>query len=109
MDIDRYRTALTARRAELIGEMRDIEKDLDAPAPKDWEDRAAERQGDEVLEHQGALDLAELRRIDAALSRIEDGSYGICAKCGDTISEERLDAVPDAALCRTCAEAGPRG
>ena len=37
--------------------------------------------------------------IDAALWRIEDGTYGTCAVCGAVISEERLEAVPYAVLC----------
>jgi len=107
MDAATAKTRLTARRAELIGELKDIEHELDAPMPKDWEDRAAERQGDEVLEGLGHVDEAELRRIDAALGRIEAGTYGICVRCEDPMSDERLNAVADAPLCRTCAGAGP--
>ena len=95
--------SLLARRADLTAELARIEDQLDDEPPKDWEDRSAERQGDEVLEAMGQHDLTELRAIDAALARIEDGSYGICAKCGNDISTERLDAVPTAALCRNCA------
>lgn len=103
MDIDTQKQTLLARRAEIAGDLAEIEDKLDDPMPKDWEDRASERQGDEVLEALGHVELEELRKIDAALQRIEDGSYGICPKCGETISDERLIAVPEAALCRTCA------
>jgi DnaK suppressor protein len=40
-----------------------------------------------------------LAEIDAALKRIDDGTYGICTKCGREISLERLEARPWAALC----------
>jgi RNA polymerase-binding transcription factor DksA len=103
MDLNAQKRLLLDRRAELTGELSKIEDSLDDPMPKDWEDRATERQGDEVLEALGNADLEELRRIDAALDRIEAGSYGTCAKCGDPISDERLQAVPTAALCRNCA------
>ena len=103
MDIKTQKRTLLTRRAEITGELLEIEDKLDDPMPQDWEDRASERQGDEVLEALGNADLDELRRIDAALGRIEDGTYGVCPKCGDTISDERLIAVPEAALCRTCA------
>jgi RNA polymerase-binding transcription factor DksA len=103
MDLNAQKDLLLKRRAELTGDLVEIEHKLDDPMPKDWEDRASERQGDEVLESLGKADLEELRRIDAALGRIADGSYGICAKCGDAISEDRLNAVPTAALCRNCA------
>lgn len=103
MDLTAQEALLRNRRAELADDLVEIEDKLDDPMPKDWEDRASERQGDEVLESLGKADLEELRRIDAALGRIADGSYGICAKCGNAISEDRLNAVPTAALCRNCA------
>ena len=40
-----------------------------------------------------------VQEIDAALARIDEGTYGICAACGEPIPEERLDAVPYATLC----------
>ena len=40
-----------------------------------------------------------LSEIDAALGRIEDGTYGVCTVCGGPIGEERLEAVPYATLC----------
>jgi DnaK suppressor protein len=45
----------------------------------------------------------ELKRIDAALRRVEDGSYGECLSCGDDIAEGRLSADPAAPLCIACA------
>ncbi|MFP7672620.1 TraR/DksA family transcriptional regulator [Marivita sp. S0852] len=102
MDIAVQKQTLLKRRAEITGDLKDIEQSLDETPPKDWEDRASERQGDEVLEALGNVELDELRKIDAALQRIEDGEYGICPKCGDTISDERLTAVPEAALCKRC-------
>lgn len=94
---------LKARRAELTDELFNIEDRLDDEPPKDWEDRASERQGDEVLESLGARDLAELRQVDAAIARIADGTYGKCMKCGGEISAERLDAVPATPFCASCA------
>ncbi len=40
--------------------------------------------------------------LDAALARIEDGSYGICISCGKDIPKERLEAVPHTQLCVPC-------
>lgn len=45
---------------------------------------------------------AALEAVEAALARIADGTYGLCARCGGSISAERLDAVPHADLCRHC-------
>ena len=43
-----------------------------------------------------------LAQIDAALKRIDDGTYGVCAGCGREIVTERLEAYPWAALCIDC-------
>jgi len=43
-----------------------------------------------------------LAQIDTALERIQDGSFGTCAKCGKPIAEERLEARPWASLCIDC-------
>jgi DnaK suppressor protein len=48
--------------------------------------------------------LQELRRVEAALARLHEGSYGICLKCGDVITEERLDAHSDTAFCGSCCD-----
>ena len=103
MDITAAEKTLRDRRAEIVGDLTRIEDALDDTPSKDWEDRASERQGDEVLEAHGALEQAELTRIDAALARLADGTYGDCLKCGAPIAEARLAAVPDAPLCASCA------
>jgi len=43
-----------------------------------------------------------LAQVDAALQRLDDGTYGVCARCGREISTERLEALPSATLCITC-------
>lgn len=50
-----------------------------------------------------------LKEIDAALGRIEDGSYGLCTRCGKPIGEERLEAMPYATLCIECKRLEERG
>ena len=45
----------------------------------------------------------ELRRIEAALKRWEEGEYGYCAECGEEIAEKRLDLDPATPLCIDCA------
>lgn len=66
-------------------------------------------QGTQVfdLEHGMALQVGEeynLKKIDDALGRIKDGTYGKCELCGNQISEERLEIVPAARLCIKCEE-----
>ena len=51
-----------------------------------------------------ARETAELAAVDAALKRIEDGVYGLCADCGVVIPALRLHAAPEAARCIDCQE-----
>jgi RNA polymerase-binding transcription factor DksA len=43
-----------------------------------------------------------ITRVDEALGRFEQGSYGTCIRCHQKISEGRLDAVPETPYCRDC-------
>ena len=107
MDFESVKTRIEARIAELDTRLHVIEDELDQPKPKDWEDLATEREGDELLERLGTQGQVEMRLLNEALHRIEDGSFGVCEVCGDDILLARLDAVPYAAICRNCAGAGP--
>lgn len=101
--IEEKRKVLETRRADLNKHLHNIEDVLDEPAPKDIEDAATERQGDEVLEALGRAELQELQQIAAALTRMDEGSYGFCMRCGEEISQARLDLLPATPLCRNCA------
>ena len=59
------------------------------------------------LDRELGISLMEMRNrrrqaIDEALTRLNEGTYGICAECGVEISERRLEAVPFAKLCVEC-------
>jgi DnaK suppressor protein len=45
---------------------------------------------------------ANLRDVERARANVVDGTYGICARCGNPIGDERLDAMPWALLCIDC-------
>ncbi len=105
MDIARYKTILTERKRELDTRLHKIEEDFEQPRNPDDDDRAVERNNDEVLEELGEAGQTELAAIDAALGRIAAGTFGTCVKCGEPISEERLDVVPHTPFCKTCAAA----
>lgn len=102
IDVEKQKARLIARKAELEKRLVRIEGELDEPMNADADERAVERQDDEVLEAMGEAGLSELRGIEAALDRIAHGRYGICARCGEDIAEARLEAVPHAALCQSC-------
>ena len=44
-----------------------------------------------------------LEQVEAALGRIEAGTYGVCQQCEHTIDRERLEAIPYASRCIDCA------
>ena len=49
-------------------------------------------------------DFADIRLVEAALTRISNGSYGLCLRCDETISLNRLRIMPQAAFCVRCQE-----
>ncbi len=103
MNTAKYQRILKARKAELKNRLSRIEQDFTTPRNPDDDDRAVERNNDEVLEELGEAGEKELVAIDAALARIDAGTFGICAKCGQPIAERRLGAVPHTPLCQACA------
>ena len=56
-----------------------------------------------------ANDEGALESIEAALERVEDGTYGHCEECGAKIPKARLNAIPYTALCVKCASHNERG
>lgn len=105
MFMEERRKQLLERLKELDVRLHDIESELDEPPSQDWEERAVEREGDEVLEGLGLEGQKEIARIRAALKRMRSGNYGYCMTCGGEISEERLDVVPATPFCKGCAAA----
>ncbi|HKL56669.1 MAG TPA: TraR/DksA C4-type zinc finger protein [Roseovarius sp.] len=103
LDTSTYREALLQRLKQLDTRLHAIEAELDAPKSRDWEELAVEREGEEVLEQLGHSGEIEIARIRAALGRLRDGSYGICASCGEQIAADRLDILPETPVCRACA------
>lgn len=96
---------LLARRTELLGDLTDKEHQSQTNTIDDEEDKSFERLEDEVLSALSHSDRMEITRIEAALARIAEGSYGRCAECDEPIAPARLEAMPDAVLCLDCASA----
>ena len=118
IDTDRLREALEAERARVVAALENLHREN----PGSMEDET----GDEVVDqhfgdtatamHDREMDSTlednsehVLAAIDAALRRIEDGTYGVCRKCGKQIAPERLEARPWADLCIDCARQASRG
>ena len=101
------RQTLEAMREELQQRLAAIARDIrheDNPPEQDSEERAVERENEEVLNALDDSGQEELRAVNRALQKIESGDYGICANCGADISAERLKAIPFTDHCIKCAE-----
>ena len=101
-DLSSVKAGLETRLAELTARASRIEADLSEPLSADFAEQATEREDDDALEGQDALLGREIVAIKAALTRIDEGSYGECTRCGEPVGEKRLEAYPEAALCISC-------
>jgi DnaK suppressor protein len=113
IDTNRFRDALVAERKRIVAALENLRNEN----PGNVEEETGEEASDQHLAdtatamHDRELDygLTEneeelLTATDAALRRIEDGTYGICTNCGKPIGEERLQALPWTNLCIDCAK-----
>ena len=97
------KVVLEAQLAELEGRQQRLAQDLAEPLNRDSSEQAVEVEDDVALEQQAALIAREVASVRRALTRIENGTYGSCARCGDEIGSKRLEARPEAALGIDCA------
>ena len=102
-DLESIKAQLEERLEFLSAKVVEIEGDLREPATPDFAEQATEAEADEVLEGLESSALLEISQINAALNRIDEGPYGECATCGDPVGEKRLEAIPYAAQCISCA------
>jgi RNA polymerase-binding transcription factor DksA len=102
-DLTHYAQLISARIKELDTRIHEVDHDLSEPKPRDMNDQSIDIEDDEVLEGIGIAAQKEIGLLNLALARIKDGSYGICKKCEEPISEARLNAVLYAPLCKSCA------
>jgi DnaK suppressor protein len=71
--------------------------------PADSEEQAIDLENQEALEAVEKSGIQEIRRIEQTLKRISEGTYGICAQCGADIDPKRLNVLPTALTCISCA------
>ena len=93
---------LNARLSELQRHLSKVDSELHKRLSADSEDQAIELENQEALEVIERTDIREIRQIQAALKRIADGTYGVCARCGQSIDPRRLKALPTAITCISC-------
>ncbi|MFT4561830.1 MAG: RNA polymerase-binding transcription factor DksA [Gammaproteobacteria bacterium] len=97
MDTWKYEAEMMRLRTDLTQRLGRVARHIhrrDAPVSAALDEQAIERQNDEVV---FALDdtlSLELRAVEAALARVQNGTFGCCVTCGDEIESARLDALP---------------
>ena len=94
---------LEAQLVELRERQDRIAQDLADPLNADSSERAVEMEDDVSLGAQAELIGREITSVQRALTRLEEGTYGACVRCGGEIATGRLEARPEAALCIECA------
>lgn len=103
MDTQQLKAELEGRLATLQARLANIKKDVTQEHSGDSAEQAQERENDEVVDAIGNETAQSIRGIQAALERIEAGTYGICDQCGQDIGQGRLQVVPEATRCVGCA------
>ena len=110
--IDEMKKELLAQRKTILeslagqsDEMKELVKTVESGDEADVASDAIDRT---LLTALGTQYAKKLQAIDNALDRIHQGKYGRCLKCGKEIPEERLEAVPWAAMCVPCASVEER-
>ena len=102
-----FKDILLKKQQELHSRLTDLKQQSsreDNPVSADFEEQAVEREGEDVIEEISRVARRELGEISIALERLEAGTYGTCAECGDDIPPKRLEIMPMAMYCIDCQE-----
>lgn len=102
LDVEKYKERLIKERGELtedVGRVADVVQAIPSDSDNDMIELA--QHGPLVDVESGIVDLksSRLEQVNAALDRIDAGTYGTCERCGKSIDPRRLDADPAARLC----------
>jgi len=97
------RDVLQQLQQQLQQRLSQLHRDFRQSHSSDGPDQAAERENDEVLQQLETQVAAELQAAEAALSRFDAGTYGLCSRCGQPIASQRLSALPLTLYCQHCA------
>jgi DnaK suppressor protein len=104
-EAERYRSALRAQLAELVGHGEQVVHELsDAGGEEipDPNDRATLEEGRNWSLRLGDRDRKLIGKIEDALARLDAGTFGTCSSCGKAIAPARLRARPVTDLCIDC-------
>jgi len=111
-ELEEFRELLSDKRAEALEELEYCKKELEEGLSQASGDSSTYSfhmadQGTDAQEREKTFMFASrqgkyLQQVEAALERVENGSYGVCVECGGQIRAVRLRVVPTAKLCINC-------
>lgn len=107
IQLKKFKTLLTEKRDEIIKKAKQtLEEDmaLDANDLPDEMDLASSEYLQSFTFRLRGREKVFLDKIEGALRKIEDGSFGNCEECGEEIAVKRLEARPETGLCIRCKE-----
>ncbi len=113
LDIDKYKEILTEERERLRVELKRIadraagrDRLQAEQAGQDFDEPGGDAATETVERAQsmavGASLREQLDEVNAALEKIDEGTYGVCDNCGKQITKKRLSVLPWATLCKKC-------
>lgn len=112
-DTQHFKTLLENEKKTLESELKNVAEK--SPNTGDWEPRQIEV-GEDTADREDVAEAltnfdentvtsntleTQLSEVNAALSKIESGNYGVCEECGGVIEEDRLEANPSARTCKS--------
>ena len=109
LPVDDIRKKLLTQRRSLFRQVAQTEDELlwlETDVESEVEERGQEERMVRLLDRLDGRAKAEIEEIDRALVKLEAGQYGRCEQCGKDIPQSRLEALPAAAMCMVCAQAG---
>jgi DnaK suppressor protein len=104
-DLERFKELLKTQRLDLIDKARKtLEQDMALDVnelPDDMDFATSQSDQGMILRLRGREKML-LKKIEAALKRIQDGEFGVCEECGDDIGSKRIEARPVTTHCIEC-------
>ncbi len=104
--LDQFKKSLIEEREEILEDLNISSENISnlrsGNKSGDLVDQAYNQYEKELLIGLSSGDKETLKKIDKALQKIKDGSFGSCEKCGASIEEKRLEAIPYAIRCIEC-------
>ena len=111
LPVDDIRKKLLTQRRDLFRQVAQTEDELlwlETDVESEVEERGQEESMVRLLDRLDGRAKAEIEEIDRALFKLGTEQYGRCEQCGKAIPQSRLEALPAAAMCMACAQAGEK-